>query len=475
VRFEKVGDFDQPVWAVGAPGDYSRLYVVERGGTVRVLRAGRVLSTPFLTLSDISSDGERGLLSIAFPPDFQTSRLVYAYYTLGNGNIRVDQFRATSSDRVDAASERKVIELDHQGAPNHNGGTVAFGPDGYLWLGPGDGGFGQSANAQSLSSLLGKILRIRPLPGGGYSVPADNPFVGRPGLDEIWAYGLRNPFRFSFDRLTRDLVIGDVGESTTEEVDFAPASGGRGKGANYGWDVCEGSFTTGSQSNPCTFGTLPVIDQFHSDGWSALIGGLVVRDPSLPSLYGRYVYGDNSQPALHAAALALPRAHDGATALRIGDLAGISEDTAGCVYASSLDGGVYRIVETSTAAPCPWPSSPPPADRVPPRLSVRFPKRQRVRKLHGVIAYARCSEDCTVAMSGRLRIGHRSYRLRKATKRATANRRIKLRVRLTRRASKALRRALRRRRRACVLVALRGRDGAGNRSPLLHRRVRVRR
>jgi glucose/arabinose dehydrogenase len=477
-RLEKVGDFDQPVFAVGAPGDYSRLYVVERTGTVRVVRGGRISPTPFLTLPDVSSTGERGLLSLAFPFDFQTSRLVYAYYTLGNGNVRVDQFRAGSPDRVDPGSQRKVIELGHQAAPNHNGGTVAFGPDGYLWLAPGDGGGGQSGNAQSLNSPLGKVLRIRPLAGGGYTVPADNPFVGRPGLDEIWSYGLRNPFRFSFDRGTGDLVIGDVGQSTTEEIDYAPTGTGRGRGTNFGWNPCEGSFVQGSESAPCPIGTRPVIDQFHHDGWLAIVGGVVVRDPSLPSFWGRYLYGDNDQPVLHLAALALPRAHDGSTGLRVSLLAGISEDTAGCVYASSLEGPVYRIVENSTAVPCPKPApgaGRPGAGRIPLRISVRVPKRQRVRKLRGAIGYARCSEACTVSMSGRLRIGRRSYKLRKAAKRGAAHRRLKLRVKLTKRASRALRRALRRHRRARVDVALRARNSAGSRSALVHRRVRVRR
>jgi Glucose / Sorbosone dehydrogenase len=473
-RLEKVGDFDQPAYAVGAPGDYSRLYVVERTGTVRVVRGGRVSPTPFLTLSDASSSGERGLLSIAFSPDFQTSRLVYAYYTRGNGNVRVDQFRATSPDGVDAGSERQVIELAHQAAPNHNGGTVAFGPDGYLWLAPGDGGSGQSGNAQNLGSLLGKMLRIRPRAGGGYSIPGDNPFVGRAGLDEIWAYGLRNPFRFSFDRLSGDLVIGDVGQNATEEIDFARASGGRAKGANFGWYPCEGSFVQGTM-NACTFGTLPVIDQSHDNGWFAIIGGVVVRDPSLPSLYGRYLYGDNSQPVLHAATMALPRARDSVTALRVPQLAGISEDTAGCVYASALSGAVYRVVENATGAPCPRRSLPATADRLPPRLSVRVPSRQRVRKQHGTIAYARSSEAGKVAMSGRLRIGRRSYKLPKTTNRAAAHRRITLRLRLTKRASRALRRALRQRRRARIDVALRSTDAAGNRGILIRRRVRVRR
>ena len=475
VGLRKVGDFDTPVYAVGAPGDYSRLYVVERGGTVRVVRGGTVLPTPFLEIPDVPTDSERGLLSIAFPPNFQTSRFVYAYYNVGNGNVRVDQFKASSPDRVDSGYERTVIEIPHVDAPNHDGGTVTFGPDGLMWLAPGDGGGGQEANGQSTDVLLGKVLRIRPRAGGGYSIPSDNPFVGRAGRDEIWAYGLRNPFRFSFDRVTGDLTIGDVGAGTTEEIDFAPARTGRGKAANFGWSVCEGSFVRDSTTQPCTFGTRPVIDQFHDDGWLAIIGGVVVRDPSLPSLYGRYLYGDNAHDTLHLASLSLPRAQDGAIGLHAPGLAGVSEDSAGCVYTSSVTGPVYRVVESSSSVPCPKPPPSALSDSVPPRLKVRVPKRQRVRKRHGAIGYARCSEGCTVSMSGTVRIGRRSYKLRKTRKRAAAHKRIKLRVKLTKRASRAIRRALRRGRRTRVKVGLRARDGAGNRSVLFHRSVRVRR
>jgi glucose/arabinose dehydrogenase len=471
VGLRKVGDFDQPIYVTGAPNDYSRLYVVERGGDVRVVRGGAIQPTPFLSIPGVPTNSERGLLSIAFPPNFQTSRFVYAYYNVGNGNVRVDQFRASSPDRVDAGYERSVIEIPHQNAPNHDGGTVRFGPDGDMWLAPGDGGGGQMGNGQSTNVLLGKVLRIRPKAGGGYTIPPDNPFVGRPGRDEIWAYGLRNPFRFSFDRANGDLTIGDVGEGTTEEIDFAPTSRGRGRGANFGWSVCEGSFLTDSTTQPCGTGTKPVIDQFHEDGWAAIIGGVVVRDPSLPSLYGRYLYGDNVQDALHLATLRFPKAADLALGLHVPGLAAISEDAAGCVYASSVSGGqVYRVVESSSAVPCPKP-----ADMVPPRLKVRVAKRQRVRKNRGAIGYARCSETCRVSMSGMVKIGRRSYKLRKTTKRAGAHKRIKLRVRLSKRASRAIRRALRRHRRAKVKIGLRARDGAHNRSVLFHRTVRVRR
>jgi hypothetical protein len=468
LRLQKVGDFNTPIYVTSAPGDYSRLYVVERAGTIRVVRNGVTLATPFADLRGVVDEtGERGLLSIAFPPDFATSRLLYAYYTDGSGTLHVDELRARDADHADPTYRRVTIQIAHP-ATNHNGGTVAFGPDAYLYLAPGDGA--NSANAPNTASLLGKVLRIDPTPGGGHRIPAGNPFG-----NEVWSTGLRNPFRFSFDRLSGDLVIGDVGASTTEEIDYAPNSQQRGRGWNYGWPTCEGSYIQGSTTDPCTTGQRPVIDHFQDD-WNTINAGVVVRDPSLPSLYGRLLNGDKTHGHLWSAVLRQPRAvDDRPLPFSLDNVAGFGQDAAGCVYAASLSGGVYRFVENSTAVPCPRPSAVAFSDRVPPRLSVRVPKRQRVRKRHGAIAYARCSEACRVSMSGRLRIGRHSYRLRKTAKRAAAHKRIKLRVRLTRRSSRALRRALKHHRRARVRVALRARDAAGNRSLLLARRLRVRR
>jgi glucose/arabinose dehydrogenase len=471
VRLQKVGDFDAPVSVAAAPGDYSRIYVVERAGTVRVIRDGVTLPDPFADLrSAVDDTGERGLFSIAFAPDFQTSRLVYAYYMDPFGALHVDELRAASADRADPSYQRVTIQITHLAA-QHNGGTIAFGPDGMIYIATGDGT--NSANAQSSSSLLGKVLRIEPIPGGGHRVPAGNPFG-----NEVWSLGLRNPFRFTIDGGTGDLVIGDVGASATEEIDFAPASLSRGRGWNYGWPACEGSYAQGSQTTPCPESGYenPVIDHFQPE-WRAIIAGVVVRDPSLPSLQGRLLYGDEAGGQLWSAILRRPKAvDDRPLPLTLPLVTGFGEDAAGCVYAASLEGGVYRFVETSTSVPCPKPPTPAASsDRTPPFLSVRVPRRQRVRRRRGAIAYARCSERCTVSMSGRLRIGKRTYRLRKARKPADTGRRITLRVRLTRRASRALRRALLRRRRARVRVALRARDSAGNASGLHTRRVRVRR
>ena len=204
---------------------------------------GAVLPGAFADLTGVvDTAGERGLLSIAFPPDFQSSRLLYAYYADGDGDIHVDELRAPSGDRADPGYRRVTVEIPTSSG-NHKGGTAAFGPDGYLYLAPGDGT--DSGNAQSGSSLLGKVLRIAPRRGGGYAIPSSNP-----GASPIWARGLRNPFRLSFDRVTGDLVIGDVGASTVEEINFAPASANRGRGWNYGWPTCEGATSPAAPATP---------------------------------------------------------------------------------------------------------------------------------------------------------------------------------------------------------------------------------
>jgi glucose/arabinose dehydrogenase len=247
-RLQGVGTFVRPVHVAAAPADHERLYVVEQRGMVQVVRNGQ--AQPFLDLravvrspEDAGGGNEEGLLSIAFPQDFQQSRRFYVYFTDNAGNNRVEEFVAPSGDAADPASGRPVIVLDHPVQENHNGGQLQFGPDGMLYLAPGDGGGGNDPdnNAENLGSPLGKLLRIDPRASGAlaYTIPPDNPFVGRPGArGEVWSYGLRNPFRFSFDRLTGDLVIGDVGQGTTEEIDFAPASQGRGRGLDFGWDDC---------------------------------------------------------------------------------------------------------------------------------------------------------------------------------------------------------------------------------------------
>jgi glucose/arabinose dehydrogenase len=244
VALKKIGSFDQPVYVAGAPGFPKLLFVVEQLGRISVLRGGHRLRKPFLDIrGKISYGGERGLLSVAFPPDYAQSRRFYVYYTDPDGNIRVDEFKRASATRAAMGSQRKVIGIPHPVNANHNGGQLQFLGN-LLYFGTGDGGSGGDPpnNAQNKDVLLGKLLRIDPRPSGGqpYSVPASNPFVGKPGRDEIYSYGLRNPFRFSFDTSAKQprLVIGDVGQDRYEEVDYTTV--GKADGANFGWDAFEG-------------------------------------------------------------------------------------------------------------------------------------------------------------------------------------------------------------------------------------------
>jgi glucose/arabinose dehydrogenase len=352
----KAGDFDSPVYAAGAPGDNSRLFVVEQQGTIRIARKGRRLSTPFVDLrSRVLAGGERGLLSMAFDPGYAKNRRFYVYYTNNQGDIEVDELKRSSTNRSRAkrSSLRKVIVIAHRMAGNHNGGQLQFGPDKMLYFGTGDGGGGgdPQGNAQNTNALLGKLLRIDPRKNGtkAYRVPSDNPFVGRSGRGEIWSYGLRNPFRFSFDRATGDLTIGDVGQDKFEEVDFVARSTGGGRGANFGWNCFEG-FSRFSGCAPPGY-VEPVISRNHgSDGYCAIIGGYVVRDRSLPSLRGRYIYGDNCNSAIREATLARPRATgDRELGLSVPVLSSFGETPAGCIYAISFSGPVYRLTEGASA------------------------------------------------------------------------------------------------------------------------------
>jgi glucose/arabinose dehydrogenase len=351
VRMQEVGTFDAPVYVTSPPGDRARLFVVEKGGTVRVMRDGKTLDRAFLDVSDkISTGSEQGLLSMAFAPDYATSGLFYIYYTDGNGDTRVVEYKRDTEDEADAGSARTVLTQE-QPEPNHNGGLLLFGPDKLLYIGLGDGGgggdqHGARGNAQSLGTILGKILRIDPRADGSrpYRVPADNPFVGRSGArGEIYSYGLRNPWRFSFDRTTADLTIGDVGQEEIEEIDFVRR--GKGRGANFGWRVFEGNdrYSPGERAAGAI---KPVITEKHSDGNCSITGGVVIRDPALPAWRGRYVFGDFCRGVLRTAVLSSGRARSLTDRkLQVDQLSSFGEDARGRVYATSLDGPVYRLVQ----------------------------------------------------------------------------------------------------------------------------------
>jgi glucose/arabinose dehydrogenase len=350
VRLKRVGEFDAPLYVTSPPGDRTRQFVVEQGGRVMVVRDGRKLRTPFLDIRDqVTAGGEQGLLSIAFAPDYADSGLFYVYYTDNAGDQRLVELHRRDADHADAGSERLVLRMADSES-NHNGGLLLFGPDGLLYVGTGDGGgggdrHGRRGNAQNLGSLLGKTLRIDPRASGGraYQVPASNPFTGRPGArGEVYAYGLRNPWRFSFDRKTGDLAIGDVGQNEFEEIDFVRR--GKGRGANFGWRPFEGRsrYTPGE---PAPGHVRPVIVRSHAAGNCSITGGVVVRDRRLTGLRGRYVFGDFCKGRIQSARLSPGRARGvRRSSLKVSSLSSFGEDAQGRVYAVSLDGPVYRIV-----------------------------------------------------------------------------------------------------------------------------------
>jgi glucose/arabinose dehydrogenase len=348
VRLKRIGSFDQPLYITAPPGDRRRIFVVEQGGRIELLLGGRRVQRPFLDLSnEVTVGGEQGLLSVAFAPDYARSGRFYVNFTDRGGDTRVQEFRRSraSPNRADKASRRQVLSVD-QPYENHNGGLNLFGPDGLLYIGLGDGGAGGDPEnrAQNLNSLLGKILRIDPRRSGSkrYRSPQSNPFVGRDGRNEIYAYGLRNPWRFSFDRQTDDLYIGDVGQNSFEEIDYAPRGTARGK--NYGWSCFEGSARFDSSRN-CPDPVKPVLTYRLSGGNCAVTGGVVVRDPGLPQLAGRYLYGDVCGGQVRSFRISGGRATDDRSIrVHVSNLSSFGEDNSGRVYLASLDGPVYRLV-----------------------------------------------------------------------------------------------------------------------------------
>ncbi|MDQ3758579.1 MAG: PQQ-dependent sugar dehydrogenase [Actinomycetota bacterium] len=363
------GAFQEPLYVTHAPGNPNLVFVVEKGGTVEVVRNGRQLSEPFLDISNlISKNGEQGLLSIAFPPDYANSGRFYAYFTnldcnpdSGGCDIEVAEFKRRSNlaTRARRNSRRTVITIRHRDARNHNGGTAAFGPDGKLWLATGDGGGGndQFNNASRRKSLLGKLLRIDPRkPKGdsarGYRVPNGNPFVGKKGRNEIWSIGLRNPFRFSFDG--DNVAIGDVGQSAREELDIVAIESA--KGADFGWPAREGKI---QGPHPERATRLPRLDPIHDyprppaqNGGVSVTGGLVVSDPRLAGTAfdpanGRYIFGEAfSQPTVRSF---IPNVEAQtisgfiAHSFGIPSVVGFGEDSQRRVYIASLSGTVYRL------------------------------------------------------------------------------------------------------------------------------------
>ncbi len=294
--------YSQPVLVTAPRGSSRRIFIVERVGRIRVAThsggAWRKLGTFLDIRSRVkSTGGEQGLLGLAFDPNYSSNGRFYVNYTRKpDGATVVAEYRRSSATSANTRSRRQVLTIN-QPYSNHNGGMLAFGPrDGYLYISTGDGGSGGDPGnrAQNKSNLLGKILRIRPYKSGSrrYTVPRSNPFVGRSGSDLVWSYGLRNPWRFSFDRSSGDLWIGDVGQGKREEIDLATRSSGGGKGVNFGWRRCEGNITY-PRGSTCRFGRKPLRTyRTHVNGTCAVTGGYAYRGPDYGAWQGRYIYGD---------------------------------------------------------------------------------------------------------------------------------------------------------------------------------------
>lgn len=464
--------------AGASPAADQRFFVAERGGGIRIVRDGILQPTPFLVVPNVDTSGERGLSSIAFAPDYATSGLFYVF-AIGHGpdeidpageagDVRVIEYRRSTSDPnlADPGSARLVFKQPHNDQA-HNGGQIAFGPEGLLYVTIGDNH--NAANAQDLGNDLGKVLRIDPHAAGAasYTVPPSNPFVGVAGArPEIYAWGLRNPYRASFTP-AGDLVLPDVGENTWEEVNLGRATGTPAAttlaGANLGWPNCEGACPSPNPAYVDPIFAYPHDGPASSSG-CAVIGGYVVRDNTLTGLAGRYLYGDTCAQELRSLDLGVPGAdpRQAGASFSGGALIGFGEDGRGCTYAfTTLT--VYRVAPSSTAAPsCPAAALEAPDTRRP-RLKLAGAHRQRLsRALH---VFARCDEACSLRASGALRFGGARASIAKpiVTRRtAAAGQRLKLAVRLRGQTLRRAKRALSLGRKVTVKVTVSARDASGN-------------
>lgn len=337
------------VYLTAAPGDTARLFVVEQTGRIRIIRHDTLLSTPFLDIADsVTAGGERGLLSMAFHPRYAENGFFFVDYTDTDGDTRVVRYQVSADPQVADPQTATTVLVQNQPFANHNGGLVAFGPDGFLYVGLGDGGSGgdPQGHGQNLETLLGSILRIDVDGAAPYVVPRDNPFAGRQDArGEIWVHGLRNPWRFSFDRASGDLYIADVGQRAREEVNVQPASSGGGE--NYGWNVMEGTTCFDAATCDQTGLTLPVLDYTHADGCS-VTGGYVYRGSVLPSLTGHYFYADYCAGwvrSLRYQGGAATDRRDWTGTLNPGpNVTSFGEDARGELYILTQGGQVFRIV-----------------------------------------------------------------------------------------------------------------------------------
>ena len=363
VTLQRIAQLREPVYLTQPPGQNSQLYVVQKGGAVRIIANDHLLARPFLDIHRLvkhnGPGGDPGMAAIAFPPDYGRTGRFYVSYNNRRDDLQVDEFSRSADNPLvaDPRSRRPVLSIPEP-TQAHHGGLIVFGPDGYLYLGTGDGGpAGDPAeNAQNLDLLLGKLLRIDPTPSGAapYTIPPDNPFVGRPGRDEIWAYGLRNPRRFSFDRRTKTIAIGDVGNDRYEEIDYLPIA--KSRGANFGWPAFEG-FAPFRGGLPRSAAIFPALAYPHHPG-CAVNGGYVVRDPRLARIRGReivgdYMFADYCTGKLYGFRPRLGRRAGKQRSFRfnIRYLSSLGEDNAGHIYVltergvkQGSKGSVYRLV-----------------------------------------------------------------------------------------------------------------------------------
>jgi glucose/arabinose dehydrogenase len=339
-----------PLYLTAPPAD-PRLFIVEKGGAIRIVKDGSLLPTPFLDLSArVSTGSEQGLLGLAFDPAYASNGRFVVHYTDVSGNTTVAAYRVSSDnpDVADPTSEVTLLTVEQPFA-NHNGGQILFGPDGMLYIGLGDGGGGgdPGGRGQSLADLLGDILRVDVTSGTGYTVPPDNPFVGQTGArPEVWSAGLRNPWRFSFDPATGDLYIADVGQNAWEEVDVVTAAAGAGRGANFGWAVMEGRHCYATVSCDTSQFTLPVLEYSHASGCS-ISGGYVYRGAAIPALQGHYFYADYCSGWVRSFRLQDGQAvepYQWPTLAPGGAVPSFGQDAAGELYVMSSEGRVFRIV-----------------------------------------------------------------------------------------------------------------------------------
>jgi glucose/arabinose dehydrogenase len=343
---EVASGLSSPVYVTSPAGD-ARLFVVEQPGRIRIIENGQLVTAPFLDItSRVGSGGERGMLSVAFHPQYRTNGFFYVYFTGTSGEIRIERFTVSSNaNAANAASSKLILTVAHA-RTNHNGGLATFGPDGMLYLGLGDGGGGGDPdhNGQNQNTLLGKLLRINVDSDDPYSIPPGNPFAGRnDARQEIWAMGLRNPWRYAFDRSSGRLYIADVGQDAIEEVNVVTATRA---GVNYGWNVLEGSTCYNASTCTKTGFELPVLEYSHANGQCSITGGFVYRGSAMPELAGAYFYSDYCAGWVKSFTF-----NNGAAAEQrdwslgnVGNITSYGEDANGELYLTSSTGRVYKFV-----------------------------------------------------------------------------------------------------------------------------------